>query len=697
MAKNRVKRQLRFPTDARPPVATMLAQGFGLFARRESSSPPMLRFLQKENRVKKALFVVVIGAASVTMVLYLIPGLTGMGATTADSYAVIYPHWYNRLFSSGMTVSQQRVSQQARQQIQRQDPRYADNPMIVHLIEQQVGQRLVQQQILLAEAEKLGIHATDDDVNQALHKPPFDEYIFPNGQYIGADRYADFVASRINMSVPEFEEELRSDIVVRRLQALVTAGATVSDADVRDSYLKQNIKIKFEYAVISSDDLRKTINPSDSDLEAFFKKNAARYASAAPEERSITYFAFSSSQMPGGVPQPTQQEIQQYFTAHQSDYTVPEQARSRHILIKVAQGADAKTDAAAKAKAEGLLKQIQGGANFADLAKANSDDPGSKDKGGELGFARRGMMVPEFDNAIFTQKIGETTIVKSTFGYHIIQVEERQAPHAQSINEVLPTIQATLIRQKVSAAEESYAQALTSEAIKSGLDKTAAAHHLELATTPPVGARGVIAALPDSSQIIAKAFESKQGDPPQFAPTGEGYAVFQVTGIAPAHAPSFADWKSHVADDYRSEQLPLLLHQKTAELADKASNLHDLDQAAKDVGATLKTSELVGETGQVPDLGQVGQVAPHLFDLAVGNISGAINAQRTGVVAKILDKQQPTADDIAKNLDKTREQMLDQRRSDAFNLFLNTIMNDYKKHNRIQMSAQAKTPEVPAT
>ncbi len=79
----------------------------------------------------------------------------------------------------------------------------------------------------------------------------------------------------------------------------------MGDQEVRDAYLKQNIKIKFDYAVISSDDLRKTINPSDSDLEAFFKKNAARYAQAVPEERKITYFAFTQSQIPGGVPPPT--------------------------------------------------------------------------------------------------------------------------------------------------------------------------------------------------------------------------------------------------------------------------------------------------------------------------------------------------------------------------------------------------------
>jgi peptidyl-prolyl cis-trans isomerase D len=651
----------------------------------------MIRFLQRDNRITKAFFVVVIAAASVGMVVYLIPGLTGMGTSTADTYATIYPHWYSRFLSSGVTVSQQRVTQLARQQMQRSH--YPDNPTIMRLIEQQVGQQLVQQQILLAEAQKLGITATDDDVRDFLHKGQFGEYLFPNGNYIGEDRYSAFVAGQFNLSVAQFEQEVKESILIRRLQTMITAGVSVGDQEVRDSYRKRNIKIKFDYAVISSDDLRKQINPSDTDLQSFFSKNAARYASAVPEQRRITYFAFTPNELPGGAPQPSQQEIQKYFTAHQAEYSVPEQARSRHILIKVAQGADAKTDAAAKAKAEGLLKQIQGGANFADLAKQNSDDPGSKEKGGELGFARRGMMVPEFDNALFSQKIGDTKIVKSQFGYHIIQVEERQAAHSQSLSEVQPTIQVTLMRQKAAKAELDYAQALTSEAIKNGLEKTAAAHHLELATTPMLGSRDVLAALPDSSQITEKAFASKQGDPAQFASTGEGYAVFQVTAVAQAHAPDFAAWKSHVADDYRDQVLPTLLSVKTGELANKAKASNDLAKAAKEAGATLKSSDLVGQADQVPDFGQVGQVAPQLFDLAPGNISGAINAGRTGVVVKILDKQEPNAAEIAKNLDQTKDQLLGQRREDAFSVFLSTIMDDYKKHKRIQMLKQKA--EVP--
>lgn len=655
----------------------------------------MIRFLQTDNRLTKSLLVVIIGAASVSMCVYLIPGLTGGGSSSPDTFATIYPHWYSRFLSTGITVAQAKVEQVARQQLQQRGPQYADNPMILNFFEQQVGQQLVQQQVLLEEADKLGIRATNDDVRAYLHKGPTGEVLFPNGKFIGDEQYKALISERLNMSVTDFEQSVKTDIIVRRLQSLIAGGVVVSDQEVREAYRRSSLKIKFDYAVISADDLRKTINPSDGDLESFFKKNGARYASGVPEQRKITYFTFTPNQIPGGVPQPSQQKIQQYFTAHQSEYSVPEQAKSRHILITVPAGADAKADAAAMAKAEGVLKQLQAGGNWADVAKKNSDDPGSKGTGGELGFSQRGRMVPEFDAAIFGQKIGDIKVVKSQFGYHVVQVEERMTAHAQSLAEVQPTIQATLLRQNEALAEDNYGKALTSEAIKNGLEKTAAAHHLELVTTPPVGQQGVIAALADSSALLSKAFASKQGDPPQEAPTGEGYAIFQVTGIAAAHVPAFADWKSHVLDDYREEQLPRLLSQKTMELSERAKSEHDLAKAAKAVGATVKTSDLVDPSGQVPDLGAVAQVAPQLFDMAVGNISGPINAQRTGVVAKLTEKQEPTPDEIAKNFDRTRDQLLEERRGEAFNVFMNGVLDDYKKHNRIKLNAKQKTPSLP--
>jgi peptidyl-prolyl cis-trans isomerase D len=648
----------------------------------------MIRFLQsKDNRLVKAIFIVIIGAAVITMVVTLIPGIFQDASVAPDTYATVYPHWYSRFTFTGEKIPMTRVQELAQQQMQRQrlPEQYAS--LFMPRFISQAGQQLIMQKILLAKAANMGIVANDDDVRSFLQVGQLGELLFPGGKFIGDDKYKTFVSQNFNMTIDDFQKAVAEDIEIQRLRSLITAGVTVSDKEIRDQYVKQNIKIKFDYAVISQDDLRKQINPSDADLQAFFTKNAARYANAVPEERKITYFAFTADQIPGGAPKVSDQEIQSYYQAHQADYQVPEQSRSRHILIKFPGGA-AKSDAEAKAKAEALLKQIKGGADFAELAKKNSEDPGSGAQGGELGFAKRGTMVPEFDNAIFTQKIGDVTLVHTQYGYHIIQVEERQTAHDQPLSEVKGAIEASLIRQKEGQAETNYAAALATEAQKTGLAKTAAAHHLEMVTTPPLNSQGVIAGLPDGSQVIAKAFTAKLNGEPQPASDGEGYAIFQVTGITPAHAPAFADWKSKVATDYADERLPQLLAQKTKELADKAKADHDLAKAAKEVGATVKTSDLVGDSGQVPDFGQVGTVAPDLFNLSPGDISGPINAQRTGVVAKILDKVSPTPDEVAKNLDQTREQILNQRQEEVFGIFVTNAEDEYKKAKLIAINAK---------
>ncbi len=185
-----------------------------------------------------------------------------------------------------------------------------------------------------------------------------------------------------------------------------------------------------------------------------------------------------------------------------------------------------------------------------------------------------------------------------------------------------------------------------------------------------------------------------KGDKPQIAPTGEGFAIFQVTGITAAHAPSFADWKDHVLDDFRNQQLPGLLNAKTQELANKAKASGDLAKAAKEAGATVKTSDLVAQTAQVPDFGAVGQLAPQLFDMKAGDISGPINAGRTGVVAKIDDKVGAHRAGHPEELrPDQREQILEQRRNEAFSVFASNVADTYKKKNLIRYNAKAATPD----
>jgi peptidyl-prolyl cis-trans isomerase D len=551
---------------------------------------------------------------------------------------------------------------------------------------------LIQRAVLVQEANRLGLQVGDADLRRAMQTGPFAQALFPGGQFIGEDRYADFVSNYFHTSIQDFETQVKKEIQINRLQAMVTGGITVSDQDVRDYYRQQGTKIKFDYAVISAEDLRKQINPTDAELQAFFKQSAARYKDAIPETRKLAYIPLRQNDVPGGAPPVTNQQVETYYQQHEKDFQVPEEVKVRHILIKVDKGADAKTDAAAKAKADALLKQIKGGADFAALAKANSDDPGSKEQGGELGMIQRGVTVPPFEKAAFALQPGQISdVVKSDFGYHIIKVEEKETAHLKPLDEVKAQILATLTRQQEADQEASFAQQLATEAAKSGLAKTAEAHHLQVETTDYVAQNAVLSGLPDGAKMLTLAFAAKPGAAPQVSSTGDGFAVFQVEDVKSAHAPAFEEYKSHLTDDFREQQLPQLLARKTNELADKAHAENNLAQAAKELGATLKSSDLVGQTGQVPDIGALSIAAPDLFDLKIGQISKPINTGHSGIVAKIDDRQEPTPEETAKNFDATRDQLLSEKREQMFEVFVTDLTDRYQKQGGIRMNKRAQT------
>jgi peptidyl-prolyl cis-trans isomerase D len=649
----------------------------------------MIRFLQKDNRIVKGIFIAIIGVAVITMVITLVPGIFADTDVSSDSYAVVRSGGLmGRYFGTSTTITTPEVQQIAQRILQQN--RYPD--MMLQYVMPQAAQALIQRAVLVQEANRLGLQVSDVDLRRAMQTGPFSQALFPGGQFVGEDRYADFVSNYFHTSIQDFETQVKKEIEISRLQAMVTGGVTVSDQDVRDDYRQQGTKIKFDYAVISAEDLRKQINPTDAELQAFFKQNTARYKNAIPETRKLAYIALNQTDVPAGGPPVSNEQVMQYYQGHQKDFQVPEEVKVRHILIKVPAGADAKTDAAAKQKAENLLKQIKGGADFAALAKANSDDPGSKEQGGELGMIQRGVTVPEFEKTAFALQPGQVSdVIRTQFGYHIIKVEEKQTAHLKPLDEVRAQIVATLTRQQEADQQATYAQQLATEAAKNGLAKTAEAHHLQLVTTDFVQQNAVLPGLPDGTKMLSLAFAAKPGAAPQVSSVGDGFAIFQVEDVKAAHPPTFEEYKSHLLDDFREQQLPQLLARKTNELADKAHAENNLAQAAKEVGATLKTSDLVGRTGQVPDIGELSTTAPELFDLKIGQISKAINNGRSGVVAKLDDKQEPTPEEIAKNFDATKESLLNQRREQMFEVFVTSLTERYQKAGGILMNKRAQS------
>lgn len=654
----------------------------------------MIRILQQDNRITKILFAVIIGFAAVTMVITLVPGVFDNTSTNdANVFATVRePGFIGRMGIDSTAVKMTEVNQLAARQLQQQRlPEF-----LLPYMAQRAGQVLVQRQILKHEADRMKLQVSDEDLRRELEHGPFAQYLFPGGKYIGDDAYMNFVQNFFQTSRADFETQIKSDMALQRLQALITGGVTVSDNAVREAYRVQGTKVKFDYAVISADDLRKTINPTDAELEKFFKDNAAKYANAVPETRKIQYVSFDASNLPGGKPQISDADVQAYYNQHQAQYQVKEQVKVRHILIAVPQGADAKTDQAAKAKADDLLKQIKSGANFADLASKNSDDPGSKTQGGELGWLDRGRTVPEFDKVAFTLNPGQTSdLIKTQFGYHILQVEEKKTAHLRPLSEVKAEIVPVLEQQRVGAAEQTFASQLAADAKKNGLEKAAAARGLHVVTTDYVAKDGVIAGLADGAPLLTQAFSVVKGADPASVSTGDGFAVFKVEDIKAAHAPVFADYKTHFLDDYREQQVPLLLNTQLRKLDDRAKVLNDLKKAAAEMNIPVKTSELVGRDAQVPEIGAMSGPGSAAFALNKGTISEPINLGRAGVVLSVVEKQEPTAEDIAKNFDQTREQLLNDQREEIFRVYVGNVTKKYEESGAVRYSKKQEQPALP--
>jgi len=658
----------------------------------------MIRFLQKESQLVKILFAVIIGGAVIAMVITLVPGIGDSASSNPDVYATIRStSKLGRVFGGSTDIKVEEVNLQLRNMLQQQNMTEAQLPDFYRpILMKQAAQQVIYGKILKQQADKLGLGVSDNDVMNFLKQGELGTLFFPEGKFIGPDKYEAFVQNQIGMKVQDFEDAVRQQLEIQRLEAMVTGAASVSDNDVRAEYVQQGTKVKFDYAIITSDDVSKTINPTEAELQDFYKKNQARYANAVPEKRKITYFAFDASNLPGGAGQVTAPEIQAYYNQHIADYKEKEAISVRQILIQVPQGADAATDNAAKAKAQDVLNQIKNGGNFAELAKKYSDDPGSKDKGGEYDNIARGTFVPEFEQAAYALNPGQISgLVKTTYGYHIIQLISKTPEKTHSLDEEREQIQGILQQQKLGQAEQTFAQELVDEAQKNGLAKTADAHHLKLVTTDPVAQGGVISSLPDGTALLGKAFSTAQGAAPLFASTGEGYAIFQVTAIDPAHAPDFATWKDHILADYRQQQLPVLLEQKTTALSARAHELKDLKKAAAELHIAVKTSDLVGHDATVGDLGAMTGPASVAFSMEPGQISQAIQVTSSGAVLQVTQKQTPTPEDIAKNFETTRDGMLEQSRNQLFQIYVSGLMQEYTKSGAIVYSKTVAAEDNP--
>lgn len=629
-----------------------------------------------------ALLVLICASMAITLIPGGIGSSFGMGAPPAGVLATI----------GDQRVTVLEAQKRARDMIRQQFPRGgAQAGMLMPYFASQAAEQLINEQVQVAEAHRLGLRASDEELREELQHGQLGATLFPDGKFIGQEEYENLLQQH-DLTVPQFESQVKESILTRKLFALISSSAFVGDAEVRDDFNQQNTKVKFEYAVVTRADILKGLHPTDEELKAFYERNKATYNNSIPEKRQIEYVVVDSSKIAAATTL-SDQDLQAYYDQHRDEYRVPEQVKVSHILIKTPLPApggkeDEKAVADARAKAEGVLKELKAGGDFAKLAEKYSDDPGSAKSGGELGWIGRGRTVPEFEKAAFSLGKGQTSdLVKSSYGFHIIHVEDKQDAHLKTLAEVKGEIEEKVKQQKTARAAEAAANTLLSHARTDGIDKAAAAKGQSVITTEFLGRTDNLPGLAANPQFMDAVFNEADKAPPDVAPVPQGYVVFQLLAIKPPATPTFEEIRSKVEAQFKNERAGLLLQQKTQELSDRAKADHDLKKAAQELAATVKTSDLVAPDGQVPDIGSMTN-ANAVFSLKPGEISGPITAGGNGVVVQLLDKQAPTDQEYAEKKDQVRQALLEAKQNDLFGLFVTNLRKDMEKTKRLKVNQE---------
>jgi peptidyl-prolyl cis-trans isomerase D len=553
-------------------------------------------------------------------------------------------------------------------------------------IDQQILQGLVDDQAVLAEARRQNLSVTDAEVRQRiLSLPAFME----NGKFIGETRYRQLLSNQpVPLSTREFEDSLREAILAEKLRASVTSWISVTDADVDQEFRQRNEKVKLDLVPLAPEAFRSQVTIQNDELQKRFDANKEAYRIG--EKRKIKYGLLEVDKVRQTVEVPDA-DVQAFYEQNKAQYTTEGRVRASHILLKT----EGKDEAAVRAKAEELLAQAKApGADFAALAKANSEDEGSAVNGGDLNYFGRGQMVPEFEQAAFSLEAGEISdIVKTTFGFHIIKVVDSQPETTRPLEDVKPEIVDQLKWQKAQQQAEQIAKAMeASIKTPADLERVAQERGLTVVESPlflrdePIGDLG---AAPD---VAARAFTMKEGEVTPALRVSRGWVFATPAGRQDSYLPPLSEVIDRVREDVTRDKAAELLKTRAATIAADLKKATDFAAAAKKAGFEVKSTELIARGAALPDIGTSPEVEKAVFALPQGGVTDAITVPSGAVIARVAEREDVTPTQLAEGREALRTELVNQRRERFFAAYMSKAKGGLKIAVRQDVLAQVMGP-----
>jgi len=611
----------------------------------------MFDLFRSRDKAVRITLSVLLGLVGLSMVTYLIPTTGTDTGNPADRTVVA---------SIG---KEELTSQEVSKQIQSMTRSRQLPPELLAIYVPQIVQQLITDRAMAYEANRLGIRVSSDETENAI-LDSLPAQLVKDGKVDSATLTS--LLQQQGMTMGDLKDQTARELVIARLRQIVGEGVVVSPREIADEFHRKNDKVRLDYALLTPAKYQAEAEPTDAEMKAYYDAHKASFQT--PEKRSLGIILLDPNKI--AVPLPSDAELRKDYATKQDTFRTPDRVQARHILIK----SDASNDAIMKAKAEGILKQVQAGGDFAKLAKDNSQDTGSAVQGAELGWIVKGQTVPEFEKAAFTLQPGQTSgLVKTTYGYHIIQVEKHEQAHLQPFDEVKGQLTTDYMQRAQAAQMQSLADKAVAELHKDPLhpEKAAEALGTTVIHADNIQAGDPIPGIGVSKELSEAIAPLRKGEmtPGPVVIMGNRVVVASVTDYQPAHQAAMEEALADVRNKASQDKLQQILLRKSNELFAKTQAMGgDLTKAAKEMGIEVKTSPDVNRTATIEGIGPASSV-PDAFTKPVGAVLGPFAVVGGRGVAKVVAQVPADLSELPAQSASIRDELKQQKARDRATLF----------------------------
>ncbi len=517
-------------------------------------------------------------------------------------------------------------------------------------MEERILNNLVEEKVLKKQASSIGLNVSKDELKKEILKIP--AFKREDGSFVGYEIYKNILAA--NQFTPkQFEEDVKEDILKNRYRRLLTELIYISEEDLIEEYKKRNMSLTTDYVFLSISNLEPQVNLDENEVRVYYEKIKDQFWQ--PEKRKISYLLVDFSKIKTQI-KVSDEEIKSYYESNTGEFERQEEVKARHILIKT----EDKGEEKAKKVSYEILEKLKKGEDFAKLAREFSEDPGSKDTGGDLGYFGRGQMVPEFEEVSFSLEVGEfSEPVKTPFGYHIIQVLDHRIGGTKPLEEVRNEIYSKILQEKAEIESSSKAKTLHKKILEEAPKKpedlqkyTEVDPNITLNTTNYFSLQDFIQGLGRVPELNNAVFSLKKGGISPPVKTNRGYVIAYLEDTKEQGISPFADVKDQVEKRLKGEKAKKIAEEKIKEL----QNL-PLEEIAEKLKLTVSRDQNIRYLSPIPNLGSKKSLHENLFSYPSGTQTPPLEGQNGWAIFRITKKDEYKKEDFEAKKEEIRKSL----------------------------------------